>query len=98
MDLFQGNVTAQTLHTNRSNLWTFPSPYYSIKYHFGNPRTTLQIIMIDTIELCGNCIDVDGSDILSWLYHKKLVPDRPADPEVADKQWQWIQKELTESK
>uniref|UniRef100_A0A914YTB7 Tartrate-resistant acid phosphatase type 5 n=1 Tax=Panagrolaimus superbus TaxID=310955 RepID=A0A914YTB7_9BILA len=93
-----GNVTAQILHTNRSNLWTFPRLYYSIKYRFGNPSKTLQIVMIDTIELCGNCIDVEGEDIISWIWHKKLVPDHPANQEVADKQWKWLENELSQSK
>jgi len=95
-----GNVSAEIEHTHRSNLWTFPSLYYSVKYTFGasnSPTTSVQFVLIDTIQLCGNCIDVGGSDIISWIFHKKLVPDHPDDPEVANKQWAWIENELATS-
>uniref|UniRef100_A0A7E4VGH8 Tartrate-resistant acid phosphatase type 5 n=1 Tax=Panagrellus redivivus TaxID=6233 RepID=A0A7E4VGH8_PANRE len=90
-----GNVTAQILHTNRSNLWTFPSMYYSVRYSFNGAN--VQFVMIDTIQLCGNCIDVDGNSPLDWLLHNKLVPDHPDDPAAADKQWAWIEGELANS-
>lgn len=92
-----GNITAEILHTERSHLWTFPSLYYTFKYSFGNPKIIIEFVMIDTVELCGNCIDVGGSDLLSWLFHKKLEPDHPTDPDKAEKQWKWIENTLSNS-
>uniref|UniRef100_A0AC35GQF9 Tartrate-resistant acid phosphatase type 5 n=1 Tax=Panagrolaimus sp. PS1159 TaxID=55785 RepID=A0AC35GQF9_9BILA len=90
-----GNISAQIFYTNHSNFWTFPNQFYSIKYKFGN-SSLLQILMIDTIELCG--IDIADSTLLSVIWHKKVIPDHPANITAAEIQWKWIEKELSESK
>jgi tartrate-resistant acid phosphatase type 5 len=48
-----GNVTAQIQYSSRSERWNFPSEYYS--WRETTPEgVTAQIILIDTVTLCGN--------------------------------------------
>lgn len=60
----------------------------------------LDLLMLDTIVLCGNTVDMDGqSSMFSWLFSKKKDPDGP-DPEyreLAKQQWAWIERKLNES-
>uniref|UniRef100_A0A7E4VGM6 Tartrate-resistant acid phosphatase type 5 n=1 Tax=Panagrellus redivivus TaxID=6233 RepID=A0A7E4VGM6_PANRE len=90
-----GNVTAQIMYTGRSNLWTFPSMYYNVYYNFNG--ATVQFVMIDTIQLCGNCFDVEGDTPIDWLFANKLVPDHPDDPIAADRQYAWMEEQLATS-
>jgi len=100
-----GNVTAQLIHTNFSSKWTFPSLFYKVKYSFGDQRssrserTTVEMLFIDTIVLCGNTVDVQGESLLSWLFAKKKTPNGP-EPEyiqLAKEQWEWIEETLRTS-
>jgi len=98
-----GNITAQLAYTEFSSKWTFPDLFYKIHYNFGmngGKKTTIDILMIDTIVLCGNTVDIQGDKIWDWwLFSKKLNPTGPPEKyvELAKQQWQWIEKNLRES-
>ena len=58
------------------------------------------MLMLDTIVLCGNTVDVQGNGIFGWLFSKKRDPVEPP-PEYKDlakKQWEWIEEQLEKSK
>jgi len=86
---------------------TFPDLFYKIRisFDFDKNSTTqsspviLEILMLDTIVLCGNTVDMEGQSLFSWLFAKKKDPDGP-DPEyveLAKKQWKWIEHQLRNS-
>lgn len=62
--------------------------------------TTVEILMIDTIVLCGNTVDVGSESLLSWVFSKKTEANGPPPKylELAVKQWNWIEKNLKNSK
>lgn len=94
-----GNISAQIAYTNHSSRWTFPSPYYKISYKFGDNGTTVDFIMIDTIILCGNTRDVQNGGFIDMIFADvEADPIHPKDPEAAKIQWEWIEKELNNSK
>uniref|UniRef100_A0A0K0EFI5 Tartrate-resistant acid phosphatase type 5 n=1 Tax=Strongyloides stercoralis TaxID=6248 RepID=A0A0K0EFI5_STRER len=94
---YLGNTEAQINYTNHSSKWTLPNYYYTINYKLKN-NTTIKFVMIDTIQLCGNTIDVDGSSIISWLKSSHHDPSGPPDVSLANKQWEWIVNELENSR
>ncbi|GMR52064.1 hypothetical protein PMAYCL1PPCAC_22259, partial [Pristionchus mayeri] len=51
-----GNVSAQMSYTNKSKLWYFPALYYNKIYH--KEDVSVEFVMLDTVELCGNNVDV----------------------------------------
>jgi len=64
----------------------FPDYYYKLSYKIP-PNQTMDIVMIDTIVLCGNT----GYD----KFHQQ--PQGPENPAAADKQLSWIQKTMKSS-
>ncbi|CEF67893.1 Tartrate-resistant acid phosphatase type 5 [Strongyloides ratti] len=93
---YLGNTKAQINYTYHSNKWTFPNYYYTINYHLKN-ETKIKFLMIDTIQLCGNTIDIDGSNIISWIKADHHDPSGPDDVNLANEQWEWIKNELENS-
>uniref|UniRef100_A0A914BU86 Calcineurin-like phosphoesterase domain-containing protein n=1 Tax=Acrobeloides nanus TaxID=290746 RepID=A0A914BU86_9BILA len=86
-------------YTNYSSRWTYPELYYKVSYHFGlNGEISIDFLMIDTIVLCGNTIDVQGSSLLNWIFAKHKAPEVPEDIEAANRQWAWIEQHLAASK
>lgn len=81
---YYGNVTAQIEYTKHSNRWKFPDFYQKVRKTITGGRT-LDIILIDTIQLCGN------------VYAMGQQPVGPADVRAAENQWTWIEKNLNES-
>ena len=49
-----GNVTGQIDYTRHSKIWKFPYFYHSHVFQIPGTQKTLQIILIDTILLCGH--------------------------------------------
>uniref|UniRef100_A0A915KBB5 Tartrate-resistant acid phosphatase type 5 n=1 Tax=Romanomermis culicivorax TaxID=13658 RepID=A0A915KBB5_ROMCU len=94
-----GNVTAQIAYSRKSDRWIFPKPYYMIKYQTID-GIDIDIIVIDTVILCGNT--VDGKFDSTWRFlistFNNLTPDGPSDPKAADDQWQWIEDQLNKSR
>lgn len=61
----------------------------------------VDLLMMDTIVLCGNTMDIQGSNsLLSLLFARKLDPKGPPPEyrELADQQWEWVERELKQSK
>jgi len=64
----------------------FPNYYYTLNFTVPDGGT-LQVVMIDTVLLCGNtAYDVVGDQ-----------PHGPENPKVADDQWKWIESQLEAS-
>ena len=49
-----GNVTGQIDYTRHSNLWKFPNFYHSHEFIIPGTSMSVQIILIDTVLLCGH--------------------------------------------
>ncbi|CAK5051947.1 unnamed protein product [Meloidogyne enterolobii] len=102
-----GNISAQLAHTNFSSKWTFPHLFYKIRIIFDFQNLTespskpviFEILMIDTIVLCGNTEDIQGKSLFSWMFSKKREPNGPEPKyeKLAKKQWKWIEKQLENS-
>ncbi|KJH45909.1 Ser/Thr phosphatase family protein [Dictyocaulus viviparus] len=90
-----GNVSAQVAYTKYSKKWNFPSVYYNLSFHIN--QTTVDILMIDTVILCGNTADVENGDLFDLLWNKSHDPEGPDDIEQAEKQWKWIEYHLNAS-
>ncbi|KAJ8404152.1 hypothetical protein AAFF_G00339250 [Aldrovandia affinis] len=75
-----GNVTAQIAYSQVSDRWHFPDYYYEL--NFGVPQTgsTLTVLMVDTVLLCGNTDD-----------HADERPRGPANAAAAGRQLRWLQ-------
>ena len=69
------------------NSRNFPNYYYTVNYNAPGD-TTLDIIMLDTILLCGNTKYDSEHD----------QPVGPEDQTPAESQWQWIEQQLADSK
>ncbi|XP_060066880.1 tartrate-resistant acid phosphatase type 5-like [Ylistrum balloti] len=83
----KGNVSAQIAYSKIDDRWNFPYFYYKLSLTVPG-GANLDIIMIDTILLCGNTgMDQDGAQ-----------PKGPTDFKAADDQWTWISSMLQSSK
>jgi len=93
-----GDVAAQISYSQKSKRWVFPDYYYTIRYRLAND-IRIDIIMIDTIILCGNTREGKYSNFYDYL--TAPASDRktqgPSDPEAAEKQWHWIEDQLQNS-
>ena len=65
----------------------FPNYYYTVNYNIPG-GAALDIVMLDTVLLCGNTKYDSEHD----------QPVGPEDLAVADSQWQWIEQQLAASK
>lgn len=66
--------------------WFFEREYYKLSFQCPTYRNvTVDILMIDTVQLCG--IIPEG----------KYQPTEPEDKDKAEKQWKWIEKNLKKS-
>lgn len=84
-----GNVSAQIEYTKHSDSWNFPDYWYSKQWEIAKgSNSTLKIVLIDTILLCGNT----GYD------EELLQPTGPANDDVAESQWKWLESQLYHSK
>ncbi|CAJ0592706.1 unnamed protein product [Cylicocyclus nassatus] len=88
-----GNISAQIAYTNHSQKWYFPSLYYNMSYKLGN--TTVDVLMIDTIQLCGNTANVKNARI--WDILRQHPPLGPENKTLADQQWAWIDRTMQAS-
>ncbi|XP_060555171.1 tartrate-resistant acid phosphatase type 5-like isoform X2 [Ruditapes philippinarum] len=81
---YYGNVSAQIAYTKRSNRWKFPDYYHKVSETIPGGKT-LDIVLIDTIQLCGN------------VFALGVQPAGPADKKAAEAQWAWIEQTLNKS-
>ncbi|VDD94633.1 unnamed protein product [Enterobius vermicularis] len=97
-----GNITAQIMYTYKSDKWTFPAPFYTISYEFGPQKTRVDIIAIDTINLCGNTVDLEHAGFFGFfkmLFSKTNTdPHQPKNVTLAEHYLQWIEHQLNSSK
>jgi len=87
-----GDVNAQIQYSNVSARWVFPSLYYTFT-KTTEDDATVQFVMIDTVIIAGNS-QVKGENV--QLTGTKLPG--PTDEAEADKQIQWLEQTLSESK
>jgi len=83
-----GNVSAQIQYSGVSERWNFPDYYYYKEFPIDSDGHTVGLVMIDTVQLCGN----SDHDVLG------LQPKGPLDVSSAEKQWDFIEKSLNASK
>uniref|UniRef100_A0A8D2DUP8 Tartrate-resistant acid phosphatase type 5 n=1 Tax=Sciurus vulgaris TaxID=55149 RepID=A0A8D2DUP8_SCIVU len=82
-----GNVSAQIAYSKISKRWNFPSPFYRLHFKIPRSNTSVAILMLDTVTLCGN-----SDDFLSQQ------PERPKDLTLARAQMSWLKKQLAAAK
>ncbi|XP_048378028.1 tartrate-resistant acid phosphatase type 5a isoform X1 [Stegostoma tigrinum] len=82
-----GNVTAQIEYSKVSKRWNFPHYYYDLNFTITDSNTTVTILMLDTVLLCGNSDDFQGKE-----------PEAPKDYNVANAQLEWIKDKLKNSR
>jgi len=86
----EGNVTAQIEYTTKSSRWTFPSEFYT-KSFTSDDGVTLDIVMIDTIDITGSIPVPEG--------HPDYFAPLPEVPRSANEQaWTWLEEQLAASK
>lgn len=80
------NSTSSLLHNFLGNIGVifyrkFPNHYHKTSTSISS-GPTLDLLLIDTIQLCGNVYTVD------------MQPAGPADPAKAEAQWSWLEDQL----
>ncbi|OQV22226.1 Tartrate-resistant acid phosphatase type 5 [Hypsibius exemplaris] len=85
-----GNVSAEIAYTDKLNRWKFPDYYYNLKFNVGTD-SSVEIILIDTILLCGNS-DHD------FLHQAPKPHTTKKSQQIAADQWAWIEQTLAASK
>ncbi|XP_067950931.1 tartrate-resistant acid phosphatase type 5-like [Watersipora subatra] len=83
---WNGNVSAQIAYTAKSKRWNFPDYYYT-KMMTSQDGTTLQLVLLDTIMLCGQTESDFKDELLKLL-----------DKQASEQQWEWIEETLASSK
>ncbi|KAK6040024.1 Ser/Thr phosphatase family protein [Cooperia oncophora] len=64
--------------------------------HFGN-NVSIDVLMLDTIVLCGNTADIENGGFFDMLWNKSHDPEGPTDVAKAELQWKWIAETLNSS-
>ncbi|XP_036404913.1 tartrate-resistant acid phosphatase type 5a [Megalops cyprinoides] len=82
-----GNVTAQIEYSSRSERWHFPCHYYELNFRVPRTDSTLTILMVDTVLLCGNSDDFADEK-----------PRGPLDAVAANRQLRWLHQRMERSK
>ena len=86
----RGNVSAQCRYKDAAERWRFPSLWYALSFPFtssSRKQRTVQLIMIDTVNLAGNSDDVCKGCELNGSANASLAED----------QWSWIEDQLKSS-
>lgn len=83
-----GNVSAEIAYSKISKRWNFPNYYYDLQFGIPGSSASVGFVMMDTILACGN----SGDDRLN------AQPTGPADQQVANAQWTFVQNALQSSK
>lgn len=83
-----GDVSIQIAYTNSSEYWTFPSEYHA--HSFKGDTFSLDLILIDTVDLAGSTVEEGHPDYFKPLALKSR--------HLASTQWDWIESQLSSSK
>ncbi|XP_030637705.1 tartrate-resistant acid phosphatase type 5a [Chanos chanos] len=82
-----GNVLAQIEYTKMSKRWQFPYYFYELNFRIPKTDSTMTILMLDTVLLCGNSDD---------FFDQK--PRGPLSAAQANRQLLWLQERMAKSK
>jgi len=85
-----GNISAQVDYSEVSNRWVFPNTYHSHSFISSDGSVSLDIILIDTVELAGMSLYEEGHP----NYFDKL-PTQSREYNL--KQWLWIEDQMASS-
>lgn len=93
------NVSGEIYYSNHSNRWRYPNNWYDVRFDVSSDKY-LQLLMIDTVLLCGGSDDLEYCQKNNIPISKcKLQPDgTDVNKELAESQWDWINKTLKDSK
>ncbi|ETN81830.1 hypothetical protein NECAME_00180 [Necator americanus] len=91
-----GNVSAQVAYSKYSKKWNFPKLYYNLTFQLNG--TSMDVVMLDTIVLCGNTADIENGGFFDMLWNRSHDPQGPSDTKKAEEQWQWIEQMLSSSR
>jgi tartrate-resistant acid phosphatase type 5 len=93
---YKGNVTAQVAYSGVSSRWTFPALYHSQSFVSAEDGTTVDVVLIDTVNLSGESTasTASASHSESDLY---FAPLPLLEKEMAQQQWDWIEAQLAAS-
>jgi len=83
-----GNVSAEIAYSKIEKRWNFPSYFYPLSFSLPSGSKTMDVLMLDTILLCGNSDDNDHG----------VQPEGPENSMVAEKQLSWLEDQLRKSK
>lgn len=83
----KGNVSAQIAYSSKSNRWNFPNYYYTKSWKIPGSDSELQLVLLDTVQLCGN----SGDDYLG------TQPEGPESITLSESQWDWLEDTLRSS-
>ncbi|KAL5022375.1 hypothetical protein ScPMuIL_001530 [Solemya velum] len=83
----RGNVSAQIAYSQISSKWTFPHYYYKQTKRIVGSNVTLDILMLDTVILCGQADD-----------EMVQQPTGVSNQTFAEQQWAWLTNELATSR
>ncbi|XP_018617213.1 tartrate-resistant acid phosphatase type 5a isoform X2 [Scleropages formosus] len=82
-----GNVKAQIQYSRVSERWRFPYYYYELNFRVPRTDSTMTILMVDTVLLCGNSDDFEDQK-----------PQGPVSAVEANRQLQWLEQRMAASK
>jgi len=92
-----GNVTGEIEYSNHSARWRFPDYWYTHSFKVPGTDFTLQLVMIDTVLLDGISFSHDFCEKYN-ITDCPIQPRGPADPALAQTQYEWIEATLAASK
>ncbi|KAL3935379.1 MAG: hypothetical protein SGBAC_009088 [Bacillariaceae sp.] len=89
-----GNITAQIAYSqeNPEGRWVFPSLYHSHSFSAPDGSFTIDLILIDTVDLCGNNEIQD--ETMEGCFDPLPLKDKDSDAKV---QWEWIENQMKNS-
>lgn len=72
------------------NFRNFPDFYYNLTFGIPGSQATVDILMLDTVIMCGNIDDFSSAP--------GEQPNGTKHEKMAEEQWMWLEKQLASSK